>query len=100
MPNELVIALSQNKETFTECRIFLAKAFNDKDKVIALENAPIEVCLPYYIAYIEAKRIDFKEAINYFAFYHTDLKYWDLLKVAVINTFRKIENKDNDYTPY
>lgn len=100
MPNELAIALSQNKETFAECRGYLAKVLNSKEKVVQLENASIEVALPYYIAYIEAKGVDFKEAINYFAFSHTDLKYWSLLKVAVVNTFRKLENKDYNYTPF
>jgi hypothetical protein len=100
MPNELCIAISQNKETFSECRIFLAKAFNSKDKVLELENAANEVALPYYIAYIEAKGIDFVEALTYFRFYNPDLKYSKLVIATVVNTFRKLEAKDLDFIPF
>ncbi len=100
MPNELCVAISQNKETFTEYRVFLAKAFNSKDKVIELENTHVDIYVPYCIAYIEARGLDFNEIMCYFRFYNTELKYSNLVRVAVVNTFRKLEAKDYDFIPF
>ena len=101
MPNNLCVALAQNKTTFDNCRLFLFNLLGkDKHKVIELENSSIEVCIPYYIAYLEYKGIDFLTAINFFHYEYPTLTYYDLQKVAIINTFRKVENNDYNFIPF
>jgi hypothetical protein len=101
MANILVTALAQNITTFTEARTFLFYALgNSRDKVIQLENASVDTCIPYYIAFIESKGININEAINCFAYDVPNSKYWELLKITVVNTFRKIENNDYNFIPF
>ena len=101
MPNNLVVALAQNKATFDDCRIFLYRLLgNDKEKVIKLENSSIEICLPYYIEYIESKDINMQEALNFYAFEFPNEKYYSLLKLCIVGVFRKLEVKDLNFVPF
>lgn len=101
MYNDLITAISQNKETFKDCRIYLYELFgNDRDKVINLEKQNIEYVLPYYIKYIESKGVDMMEAMNHFAYEVPNTPYYSLLKITIVNVFRKIENKDLTFIPF
>lgn len=101
MANVLVVALAKSPKTFEECRIYLWNLFNkDRNKVLQLEDASVDVCIPYYINYLESKNIIFQEAINYFAFVYPDYTYWSLVKVTLIDTFAKLEKNDLTFTPF
>lgn len=101
MPNNLVVALAQNKATFDNCRLYLFDLLGkNKEKVIALENGGIDITIPYYISYIESKGIDFNEAVVFFKYSYPDYSYWELIKVSIVNTFRKMENNDLNFVPY
>lgn len=99
--NNLVVAISQNKETYKKARIYLLGVLGDKDLVLKLEDSRVDICIPYYINYIESCGVTMLEAIEYF--YHKDnrhLPYWELLKVSIIGVFRKLENNDFNYVPF
>jgi len=101
MANVLVTALAQNPNTFKEARTFLFyKLGNSREKVLQLEDASIDVCIPYYLSYIESKDININEAVNCFAFDVPNCSYWELLKITIVNTFRKIENNDLNFIPF
>jgi len=101
MANSMVIALSQHKDTFKSCRYFIYELLGkDKVKLEKLENSIIEICIPYYIGYIESTGINFNEAINYYAITFPDKSYWDIIKITIVNVFNKIENKDLNFIPY
>ena len=101
MANALVLALAKSPKTFEQSRIYLYELFKkDKNKVLQLEDSNVDISLPYYISFIEYKQINFQEAINYFAFVYPDYTYWNLVKVAVIDTFNKIEKNDLTFTPF
>lgn len=101
MSNLLVTALAQNVETFKDARLYLYRFFNNsKEKVLQLENTNIDTCVPYYINYIESRDIDFQEAMNYFVYETPGSSYWELVKITIVNTFRKLENKDLNFIPY
>lgn len=100
MANNIITAIAQNKETFKEARIYLSMLIG-KDKVIELEQKSNDsTCLPYYINFLESKGIDMNEAVIYFKFELPTLGYWELLKITVVNTFRKLENGDTNFIPY
>ena len=101
MPNNLVVAIAQNKATFDSCRLYLFELLGkNKEKVIALENSNIETCLPYYIAYIESRDISIQEAMNFYAFEYPSEKYYNLLKIAIVGIFRKLEVNDLNFVPF
>ncbi len=101
MPNPIVTAISQNKKTFDECRIFLYyKLENSKEKVIQLENSSEASCIPYYISYLESKDINIQTAMAFFTWDFPDADYWSLLKLTIVNTFRKLENNDLNFNPF
>lgn len=98
MPNVLVEAIAQNKETFADCRLYLYELFNkNRDTVLKLENTSIDSCIPYYISYLEHKGINIQEAMTFFVWDYPDTKYYELLKITIVNTFRKLENKDLNF---
>lgn len=101
MPNDLCIALAQNKETFNDCRLFLFEALGkNKDLVIKLENASIDVTIPYYISYIEYRGINFLEALIFYKYDLPDASFNSLLRGTIVNVFRKLEDKDINFIPY
>lgn len=101
MPNALCLAVSQNENTFKECRIFMFNMLkSDKAMVLKLEDAPVEILLPYYVAFIESKGVNVQEAINCFNYEVPNSSYWDLLRITIVNVFRKLENNDYNYIPF
>lgn len=100
MANDLCVAVSQSKETFTKCRIYLLENNLTKDQVLQLESSHINVLIPYYVSFIEAYGITMTEAITYFHWKHPELKYWDLLKTTIVGLFRMIEEDKVELTPY
>lgn len=100
MPNDLCVAVSQYKETFTKSRVYLLDNKLTKEQVLQLEDSHINVLLPYYVSFVEAYGISMTEAITYFHWQSPDLKYWDLLKATIVGLFRMIEENNVDLTPY
>ena len=101
MSNVLVEAIAQNKETFADCRLYLYELFNkNRELVLKLEGSSIESCLPYYISYLEYKGINMQEAISHFTWDFPDTKYYDLLKITIVNSFRKLENNDLNFNSF
>lgn len=100
MPNPLITAIAQNKETFKESRVYLLSMLK-KEQIIEMEQKASEPqCLPYYINFLEHKGIDINEAVIYFKLELPTMSYWELLKITVVNTFRKLENGDTNFIPY
>ena len=98
MANDIVKAMAQNAKTFQDCREYLYKLFgNDVKKVVALEDSSIASCLPYYISYLESRGVKIEEAFTYFKFDNPTTGYWEVLKITVVLSFRKVENNDFDY---
>lgn len=101
MPSSLAVAVAQNKTTFDDSRIYFYKLFNnDKNKVLELENARLEIALPYYLKYLESKNINILEALNFYTFSHADETFYDLLVITIVGCFRKLENNDLNFVPY
>lgn len=98
MSNVVVKSISQNKETFTNFRIWLMQHGYTKEQVLQLESMNINEYIPRCIKYIESLDISFNEVINYYVWDRPDLSYWDLVIVSVVGAFRKIENKDINFT--
>lgn len=100
MANALITAIAQNKVTFNEARIFLLNELK-KEQILEMEQKASETqCLPYYINFLEYKGIDINEAVIFFKLELPTMKYWELLKITVVNTFRKLENGDTNFIPY
>lgn len=100
MPNNIITAIAQNKETFRESREFFLTILK-KEQIIEMEQKSTEAqCLPYYINFLEYKGIDINEAVIFFKLELPSMKYWELLKITVVNTFRKLENGDINFIPY
>lgn len=101
MANALATAVSQSPVTFNEVRIYLYTLFNNnRDMVIQLENSNDENCIPYYIRYIESKGINFLEALNYCHWECPKCSYSDLVKMSIVEAFRKLEKNDLDFLPF
>ncbi len=101
MSCSLVIAVAQSTTTFADSRIYFYKLFgNKKEKVLELENARLEIILPYYLKYLESKDINILEALNFYTFSHADEDFYDLLVITIVGCFRKLENNDLNFTPY
>ena len=102
MQNNLVNQLSQNKETFKECRIFMVQQLGKtKEQILAIEDGLVTECVPYYIKYIESKGLSMNEIVGYY--YNEDLHnlpYWNLLLASINGTFKKIENNDLNFIPF
>lgn len=100
MPNPIITAISQNTETFKEARLYLLQLM-EKQTLIDLEQKSSESqCLPYYINFLESKGIDIMEAVIYFKLELPTKPFWELLRITVVNTFRKLENGDTNFIPY
>jgi hypothetical protein len=100
MPNSLITAIAQNTKTFSGSRIYFFKLLGSKEKVLELENARIEIVLPYYIQYLESKDINMLEAMNYYTFSFSGEGFYDLLVITIVGCFRKLENNDLNFIPY
>ncbi len=100
MANDLCVAVSQSKETFTNCRVYLLNNNLTKEQILQLESSHINILIPYYVSYIEFLGISMTEAISFFHWQNPDLKYWELLKVTIVGLFRMIEVNNVELTPY
>lgn len=100
MSSTLVTAIAQNQKTFSDSRIYFFKLLGTKEKVLELENARIEIVLPYYIQYLESKDINILEAMNYYTFSFSGESFYDLLVITIVGCFRKLENNDLNFIPY
>lgn len=99
--NNLSSRLSENRETFRECRIFMMQQLNKtKEQVLALEDGSISECVPLYIKFIEYKDIKFTEALLYYYNTVPDLNFWSLILATIGGIFKKIENDDLNFIPY
>jgi len=100
-PNNLVIALHKNKNTFLNARGYLLTIFKEKEKVLQFEKSHIDRTIPYYIQYIESilnpKGITFNDVINHYTYVYPDTDYWELIKISIVHTFTKIENNDFNF---
>lgn len=102
MPNSLVIAIGQNRQTFDHCRRYLYQILGkDREKLIALEEGAVNMAIPYYISYIESLDISFNDAVCYCKVAYPDKGYWDIIKIALVAVFRRIEKKgDLEFNPF
>lgn len=100
MANNLCLAVSKNVETFKESRIYILGLTKSKEALIKLENAEPRYILHHYITFIESKGVCFLEALIYYNYQLPNLAYHDLVTIAVINIFKKIENNDYNYIPF
>lgn len=102
MPNQLCIAVAQNKETFNDCRVYLYNMLDkNRDKVLNLENGSIDAIIPYYISYLENKNIHFNDVINYYHLECPTYPFWEIIKVAIVGAFKRLELKqDTNFNPF
>lgn len=100
MPNQIITAIAQNTETFKECRLYLLTKLK-KETIIEMEQKSTDnQCLPYYIDFLEYKGIDVNEAVIYFKLELPTIGFWELLKITVVNTFKKLEIGDINFIPF
>lgn len=108
--NNILLAISKNKETYKKFRIYL---FNNLDttevdkekriqKVLTFEKtAKFFICLPYLINFIEEEyEIDFVDCLSYFKFKRPSIKFNKLLNITIIGVFNKCEQNDFNYFPF
>lgn len=101
MQNKLVVELSQSKETFKECRIFMVTQLGKtKEQVLKLEDGLVTDCVPFYIKFIESKDLSILQILDYYNNELPSIPFWTLLLASINGTFKKIENNDFNFIPF
>lgn len=99
--NNLVIQLSQSKQTFIESRGFMLKELSKtKDEILAIEAGSVSECVPLYIKFLEYKGICMTEALYYFYITVPHITLWSLILATINGVFKKIEQNDLNFIPY
>jgi hypothetical protein len=90
MANDLVKAVAIHKETFKNCRVYLATKLG-KEVVLKLEDAPIAAIIPHYIDYLENVNVSFLEGLCTMYYKIPSANFWVLLQETIVDLFRQIE---------
>lgn len=98
--NKLIQAISVYNNTFAECRNFLLHILKSKEQVIKLEQQSVDVCIPYYIKYLEFKGINITEAIVYVNYSFPNTPFYQILIQTIVTCFNKLENNNLNFTPF
>lgn len=101
MQNNLVIGISQNPNTFKECRTYMVQQLGKtKEQVLELESSTVEFCVPIYIKFLEYKGLNLTEVLYYYYMIVPDLGFWKLILTSINGAFGKIEQNDLNFIPY